>query len=343
MINQPLSQGSTITRGMLDVKSPGQGLQPMYIDELVGRVCKRDMKSGDYFYESDLVDELTTPRDYNFDRPFGVPVRYHDYETLTRKTNFDFVEFHLSYQDMELDISKYFSEPQNVDFAVHSPELFSGDHIMDLASDDKTYLERSIKELERVCDITRELKKYFVKTEEPVIVINAGGFSPDGFLSKDRVTKMYQSVASALDKVNQNGVEIIIQTMPPFPWHFGGQCHHNLFVDPVEIEDFCEKYKYRICYDVSHSMMACNYNQWELSNFTKKVGRHVAHMHIVDALGVDGEGVQIGEGDVDFQVLSKDLRKHCPNIMFLPEVWQGHKNGGEGFWSALEFLEKTLR
>ena len=26
--------------------------------------------------------------------------------------------------------------------------------------------------------------------------------------------------------------------------------------------------------------------------------------------------------------------------MFLPEVWQGHKNNGEGFWKALDYLEK---
>jgi N-acetylneuraminate synthase len=24
---------------------------------------------------------------------------------------------------------------------------------------------------------------------------------------------------------------------------------------------------------------------------------------------------------------------------FIPEVWQGHKNGGEGFWEALDKLE----
>ena len=26
----------------------------------------------------------------------------------------------------------------------------------------------------------------------------------------------------------------------------------------------------------------------------------------------------------------------------VPEIWQGHKNGGEGFWVALERLEGTL-
>ena len=30
-------------------------------------------------------------------------------------------------------------------------------------------------------------------------------------------------------------MRLAIQTMPPFPWHFGGQSHHNLFVDADEI------------------------------------------------------------------------------------------------------------
>ena len=258
---------------------------------------------------------------------------------MTKKTNVDFVEFHLSYQDLSLDLSDFFSDPQKINFAVHCPELFEGDHIMDLASEDDSYRERSVSELERVCDITRQLKVFFPLTENPVIVINAGGFSTRNFLDKRVTPGMYERVDDSLRKINKEGVEIIIQTMPPFPWHFGGQSHHNLFVDPNEIKDFCQKYGYRICYDISHSMMASTYYHWELSEFTEIVGPHVAHMHIVDALGVDGEGIDLGEGDVDFRLLASNLDKYNGDTMFLPEVWQGHKNNGEGFWKALEFLE----
>jgi hypothetical protein len=41
------------------------------------------------------------------------------------------------------------------------------------------------------------------------------------------------------------------QTMPPLPWHFGGQRHHNLFVLKDEIINFCNKYDVRICFDIS--------------------------------------------------------------------------------------------
>ena len=38
--------------------------------------------------------------------------------------------------------------------------------------------------------------------------------------------------------------------MPAFPWHFGGQSFHNLFVDPDEINKFCSETGYKVCLDV---------------------------------------------------------------------------------------------
>lgn len=341
--SRAVAKGEVIFPDLVDVKSPGQGLQPMYLEQLVGKRAKRDMQAGDYFYESDLKDELVEARNYVFNRPFGIPVRYHDYAKLASKSNFDFVEFHLSYQDMELNPADFFDGPQEIGFAIHSPELFAGDHIMDLASEDDTYRAHSISELQRVCAITRNLKRFFPKTQRPVIVINAGGFSTTAFLHNEERPAMYQRIADSLAQVDQSGVEVIIQTMPPFPWHFGGQSYHNLFVDPYEIEAFCSKHGYRICYDISHSMMACNYYKWKLTDFTAAVGKFTAHMHVVDALGVDGEGVQIGKGDVDFTELARDLQQHAPDSQFIPEVWQGHKNQGEGFWFALDFLEAHFK
>ena len=44
-----------------------------------------------------------TPRHYQFSRPWGIPVRYHDFRRLRHVTNLSLIEFHLSYKDMELD------------------------------------------------------------------------------------------------------------------------------------------------------------------------------------------------------------------------------------------------
>ena len=85
--------------------------------------------------------------------------------------------------------------------------------------------------------------------------------------------------------------------------------------------------------------MSCNYYGWDLIEFVEKVAPYNVHLHIVDAKGIDGEGIEIGKGDVNFPALMSLLDKDNAQVQFIPEVWQGHKNGGEGFWSAFEYLE----
>jgi sialic acid synthase SpsE/sugar phosphate isomerase/epimerase len=339
VINQDLAKGEVIQQHMIEVKSPGQGLQPNRLEELTGKVAARDFCVGDFFYETDIKPKTPRKPNYNFQRPYGIPVRYHDYRKLTADLSLDFVEFHLSYHDLEVKLGEVLEKNQTIDFAVHAPELFAGDHLMDLASDNDVFRRRSIEDLKRVVKVAQELKEFFPQTEQPPLVINAGGWSPEGFLPKDRRPALYERIETALKEIDLSPVKLAIQTMPPFPWHFGGQSHHNLFVDPDEIDEFCRRTGHGICLDISHSMMACSYYRWDLDRFLDKVLPHTVHLHIVDAKGVDGEGVQIGEGDVDFRMLREKLLHLAPGVQFLPEVWQGHKDQGEGFWSALAFLE----
>ena len=95
--------GDTIDREAVDIKSPGRGLQPNALDRLVGRTAARAFEPGDFFYASDLGDAAPNGRQYDFKRPWGLPVRYHDIDTMTRDCLPDFLEFHLSYKDLEID------------------------------------------------------------------------------------------------------------------------------------------------------------------------------------------------------------------------------------------------
>lgn len=338
-----LCVGTVITRDMVEIKSPGQGLQPNKLDELVGKVLQRDVKSGGFFYDSDIHGIVQKRNDYVFNRPFGVPVRYHDYRKIVEGSNLGFVEFHLSYKDLDVNLPDYFADAEPIGFAVHSPELFANDHILDLCSEDSAYRNKSIQELTRVVNITRQLKAYFPKTPKPVIVVNAGGWDHKGFINAELKPNKYELISDALKQIDLTGVQIAIQTMPPFPWHFGGQSYHNLFVNAEEIAQFCEQNPdIKICFDVSHTMMACNYYGWDVISFSQTIADYVVHMHVVDAKGVDGEGIEIGKGDVDFPKLSQLLNQQCAGVQFIPEVWQGHKNSGEGFWKALAFLEKCF-
>ncbi|MFP8965852.1 N-acetylneuraminate synthase family protein [Pokkaliibacter sp. CJK22405] len=335
-----LRAGEVIQAEDLDIRSPGKGLAPYLKHQLIGRTAQRDIDAGDFFYPSDLRERQIQAREYRFNRPFGIPVRYHDFAAMADKSNLDLVEFHFSYKDMELDPAKFLdSAGYDLDVVVHSPELFEGDHIMDLCSDDESYRRRSVAELQRVIDITRTLKGYFHRSTRPMIIINAGGFSMDHFLPAQERQRKYEKIAQSLNELDREGVEIIPQTMPPYPWHFGGQRYHNLFMSAGEIAEFCQANDLRICFDISHSKLTCNLEKTSFASFIRTVAPYTAHLHIVDAAGVDGEGLQIGEGEIDFAELAAELQRAAPTASFIPEIWQGHKNQGEGFWQALEALE----
>ena len=64
------------------------------------QLLKRNMDIEDFFYESYLDDAIIEPKKYGFKMNWGVPVRYHDYKDFIDRSNYDLVEFHLSYSDM---------------------------------------------------------------------------------------------------------------------------------------------------------------------------------------------------------------------------------------------------
>ena len=130
--------------------------------------------------------------------------------------------------------------------------------------------------------------------------------------------------------------------MAPFPWHFGGQRFQNLFVKAEDIVYWCNELNLRICLDTSHSALTCNHFDSDFYEFVRSVAPYTAHIHIGDARGTNGEGLQIGEGEIDFLRLGNILELGCSSASFIPEIWQGHKDGGAGFWEALTKLEGKL-
>ena len=337
-----LSKGLIINADHIKVLSPGQGLSPQCYEALLGRTLKHDMFEEDFFYPSDLTDQRIEPRPYHFNRPWGVPVRYHDFKDYAARINPDLWEFHLSYSDMELMPHNFLTDTYNSNFVVHAPELFANSCLMDLASPGEDYRQQSILETQRVINITRGLKRFFPHTLRPMIVANIGGFTMDAPLLPEVITSYYARFADSLKQLDTDGIELIPQTMAPFPWHFGGQRFQNLFVALEDILYWCKRLQLRMCFDISHTRLTCNHFGVDFYEFAERIAPVSAHLHLGDALGSNGEGLQIGDGDIDFVRLGAILIKGCPEASFIPEIWQGHKNGGEGFWTALEKLEGII-
>lgn len=334
-----IAAGTLISDSDVAVKSPGQGLTPLAMPALIGKRIARAMAADDYFFQSDLDAGAAGARRYRFGRPWGVPVRYHDAKRFLDICHPDIIEFHLSYNDMERDPAAYLSGTYDLGFVVHAPELFAGSKLMDLATPDEALRRYSLEQTQAVIDITRGLKKFFPQTTRPPIVANIGGFTMDEPLSPEAKAERYRIFAASLNELDMDGVELIPQTMAPFPWHFGGQRHQNIFIFPEESAAFCAAHDLRMCVDISHTKLAANHFGFDFAQGLAQLGPHTAHLHFGDAKGLDGEGLQIGEGEIDFDAIGHILRDHAPGASFIPEIWQGHKNMGEGFWVALERLE----
>jgi N-acetylneuraminate synthase len=125
--------------------------------------------------------------------------------------------------------------------------------------------------------------------------------------------------------------------MAPFPWHFGGQRYQNIFMMPEELAYQAKTFGLRLCLDLAHLQMTCNHFRLDFQQSLELLLPYTAHLHVSDAAGTNGEGVVMGAGDVNWAP-AWDAICSSKQVSFIPEVWQGHKDHGTGFWHALDLL-----
>jgi N-acetylneuraminate synthase len=109
---------------------------------------------------------------------------------------------------------------------------------------------------------------------------------------------------------------------------------------PEELLEQAQTHKMRICLDLAHLMMTCNHFGLRFQQSLELLLPVTAHLHVADASGTNGEGVQMGKGDVRWPAAWKAVI-NTSDLSFIPEVWQGHKDHGAGFWFALDILIHT--
>ncbi|WP_025132262.1 N-acetylneuraminate synthase family protein [Pseudomonas sp. PH1b] len=332
-----IAPGETFTQDMLRVASPGQGLAPYRLNDLLGRPAGRSIAQGDFLFDSDLSEQAEVRREFAMPILWGVPVRYHDFLQYEQWIKPDLFEFHLSYRDLSVAPQAYLRQVQCSRLVVHAPELFENSELLDLVADDLEYRQRSIVNLQRVVDATLQIAEYFPNADSLLIVANIGGFSADEPFPIAHRAELYRRFQESCAQVDFGRTELIPQNMAPFPWHFGGQRHQNIFMMPDELAEQAKALGLRLCLDLSHLQMACFHFGLDFQAALALLLPHSAHLHVADAKGANGEGVIMGTGDVDWPATWAQLKGY-PTVSFIPEVWQGHKDHGAGFWSALEFL-----
>lgn len=332
--------GQVFTEDCFRVASPGQGLAPYRLPELIGKISRRSISQGEFLYESDITGQGLAKQQYTFPIKWGIPVRYHDFADFAQRVEPDLFEFHLSYRDLSVDPAQYLHATKCTRLVVHAPELFENSELLDLSSDDAAYRLRSIQNLQRVVDATLAIAPFFPMADSLLIVGNVGGFSADAPFPLEHREELYARFHEACKQIRWGRTELIPQNMAPFPWHFGGQRHQNIFMMPEELAYEAKTYGLRLCLDLAHLQMTCNHFRLDFQQALELLLPYTAHLHVSDAMGTNGEGVEIGKGDICwFLTIRKIFSKTA--VSFIPEVWQGHKDQGDGFWQTLKFLEKN--
>ncbi len=325
-----IQPGEVITSELVSVKGPALGISPQRYAELVGRTSERVIEQDEPFLERDLGIHITLDADQILPMEYGFTVRFRDYEDmLVYKPRM--LEYHFTDQDLD---EHYPGGKHALKLVVHAPEFWDRT-LVDLCSLNERQRSDSVELMQKSINLTREMAPCFTGT--PKVVIHPGAMSLDHpVLERD---KLYDNLRRSVNELDYDGVELLLENLPPHPWYFGGQWLTNAFMDAHEIRDFITSMGLNMCFDTSHTKLYCN---WAHADFYEQVRillPYIRHLHLADGAGLDGEGLQIGEGTIDWVQFFQVIGDYHGTM--IPEIWRGHQRQGEGFLIAIQRLSQA--
>lgn len=328
-----IADGTVISRAMLEIKSPAKGLSPQRLKDVVGVTAQRDIFAGEFITEDDLQDD-TLMRDFksgDIKWRWGIVVRFHDFQKYLPYEPKLF-EFHLSDKDLEMDLPEGNFKQELV---VHAPE-YSYRTYLNLVSVNKEERELALKNLQKSLDLTKRLAEKF--SGKPKFVFHSGGVTLAPY---EKPQELVQILVEMIGRLKGDGVEILPENLPARNWIFGGEYVTNIFMFAPEIIKILKQTGLKMCFDTSHSMLACNMHKQDIYEEIKTLRPYISHMHISDGAGVGEEGLQITKGEIDWARLMGVMAGYDGTMV--PEIWQGHLHNGRGFFQALTHLKGFMK
>jgi len=325
--------GEVITSEMVAVKGPALGLSPQNYTRLLGRTIERLIEEDEPFLDRDLGVKIALDVDHILPMDYGFTVRFRDFADLLSYQP-RMLEFHFTDQDLDEhypgdDFTAGSAHP--LQLVVHAPEFWERS-LVDLCALDERHRKGSCDLLQKTIDLTREMAPHFVGT--PKVIIHPGAMSLDHPIREREA--LYDNLRRSVGELDSDGVELLLENLPPHPWYFGGQWLTNAFMDAQEIRDFIVPLGLKFCYDSSHHKLYCNWAHVDFYDQLVILLPYIGHLHLSDGAGLDGEGLQIGEGAIDWVHFFRVLGEYHGTM--IPEIWRGHQRGGEGFLIAIQRL-----
>lgn len=328
--------GETITADMVAVKGPALGISPQHYLQVVGRAAERVIEEDEPFLDRDLGIKISLDTQHTLPMEYGFTVRFRDFDELLVYQP-RLLEFHFTDQDLDEHYpGKDFgaNTRHRLRLVVHAPEFWDRT-LVDLCSLDVRQRSASLNLMQKTINLTREMAPYFVGT--PKVIIHPGAMSLDHPVP-DRQA-LYDNLRRSLAALDFEGVELLLENLPPHPWYFGGQWLTNAFMDACEIRDFIVPLGLGMCYDSSHHKLYCNWSHVDFYEQVSILLPYIRHLHLSDGAGLDGEGLQIGEGTIDWVRFFQVIGNYHGTM--IPEIWRGHQRQGEGFLIAIQRLSEA--
>jgi sialic acid synthase SpsE/sugar phosphate isomerase/epimerase len=322
--------GEKITREMIAVKGPALGISPQNYTGLLGRIAERTIEQDEPFLDSDLGIKILLDMEHTLPMEYGFTVRFRDYEELLAYKP-KMLEFHFTDQDLD---DPYPGGDMPLKLVVHAPEFWERS-LVDLCALDERQRVTSRELMQKTINLTRTLAHHFQGT--PKVIIHPGGMSLDHPITDH--APLYENLRRSVQELDYAGVELLLENLPPHPWYFGGQWLTNAFMDAYEIRDFITSMGLNMCFDTSHSKLYCNWAHVDFYDQVQALLPYIAHLHLSDGAGLDGEGLQIGEGTIDWVHFFKVIGGYHGTM--IPEIWRGHQRNGEGFLIAIQRLSEA--
>ena len=206
---------------------------------------------------------------------------------------------------------------------VHVQEFINHDGaevLVDLSSEDETIRRKSVQ-------VVAATRAFAHGINDSAVVFHPGGIR-NGIVDHERLMSNLEESLSELGPTS-----LLMENMPWYYWFRKRERMVSnicvLMEDMMRLESLIEGFTLDTCHGyLSRPEGDSNYCE----RFMEALGDKILHIHASDARAPDQEGLQIGEGDVNFSFLG------MVEVPILAEVWNGHLNEGAGFRTSIDRL-----
>jgi len=331
--SREIAPGEALSTDNTVVKAPRKGVTWADVKRRDEQTVKRPIAAGtaisDLHFTQTKAPLEQALVDFCDNKQLSIPLRLHDARVLQARFPIQNNELHLSYrevaafgQDMAAGLSKLDLRRH---YSIHIPDYIDSKTLIDPLCDDERIREGSLQVIGTCVDLAVELEK---QTGASVPIV--GSFSR---LRPEGKRETYLRLQKVLDLAGQaRGAPIYPQWLPRIAWYFGGADVLDMFCGEDDI-DIVEDIGMNLCLDLSHLILSANYSKADWRGWCDRLMPLARHIHIADAVGIDGEGIEFGQGDLGDPGVYLD----GPQRKVL-EVWQGHLSEGDGFDNAIRQL-----